>query len=141
MGLELLHDRGRGPELIGTRITIYNLIPDFLNANKTEKAICDFYKISPQQVAAARTYVLENYDAVMAKHREIEEWLNQDNPPELVEHAKVVRVRMKLYKEWMNLRSEAARERNGDSSPGSFPTFEEWESDHGVVAEPQDASR
>ena len=73
MGLELLHDRGRGPELIGTRITIYNLIPDFLNANKTEKAICDFYKISPQQVAAARTYVLENYDAVMAKHREIEE--------------------------------------------------------------------
>lgn len=32
MSNELMHDRGRGPEIIGTRITVYNLLPYFSTA-------------------------------------------------------------------------------------------------------------
>ena len=33
---ELIHDRGRGPEIVATRITVYNLLPYFLDGAVTE---------------------------------------------------------------------------------------------------------
>ena len=39
MTAEFIHDRGRGPEIIGTRITVYNLLPDLLHPTTTEGSI------------------------------------------------------------------------------------------------------
>ena len=33
MANDLIHDRGRGPEIVGTRITVYNLLPHLLSSN------------------------------------------------------------------------------------------------------------
>src|SRR4051794_24070519 len=40
MATELIHDRGRGPELVGTRITVQDLFPYFLDPTATEAYVC-----------------------------------------------------------------------------------------------------
>jgi uncharacterized protein (DUF433 family) len=72
MANELIHDRGRGPEIAGTRITVSNLLPDFLEPAKTEADICRIYELTPDQVSAARAYVLISAETILAKHLEIE---------------------------------------------------------------------
>jgi uncharacterized protein (DUF433 family) len=54
MATAAIHDRGRGPEIEGTRITVYNLLPHFLVEEATEASICRRYDLTPEQVAAAR---------------------------------------------------------------------------------------
>jgi hypothetical protein len=41
MATEFIHDRGRGPELVGTRITVYNLLPNFLDPMATDAHVCN----------------------------------------------------------------------------------------------------
>ena len=53
MANNIIHDRGRGPEIVGTRITIYNLLPEFLDPSVTEASLCELYELTPEQVAAA----------------------------------------------------------------------------------------
>jgi hypothetical protein len=38
MATNLIHDRGRGPEIDGTRITVYNLLSDLLDPTATMAA-------------------------------------------------------------------------------------------------------
>ncbi len=101
MSADLIHDRGRGPEIVGTRITVYNLLPDFLDAAKTEAEICRFYKLEPEQVAAARAYVLNNAETVLAKHLEIEARLAAGNPPQLAEKLRETHSALLKFKEWL----------------------------------------
>jgi uncharacterized protein (DUF433 family) len=70
---ELIQDRGRGPEITGTRITVYNLLQSFLDPTVTEEEICRVYGLTSGQVAAARAYVLSNPETVLAEHLKIEE--------------------------------------------------------------------
>ena len=80
MGTDLIHDRGRGPEIVGTRITVYNLLPHFLDPSATEAYICRVYELTPEQVAAARAYVLNNPETVLAEHLAIEARMAAGNP-------------------------------------------------------------
>ena len=48
----LIHDRGRGPEIAGTRITVYTLLQSFLDPTVTEDEICRTYELTAAQVAA-----------------------------------------------------------------------------------------
>src|ERR1700688_2427356 len=88
MAADLIHDRGRGPEVVGTRITVYNLLPHFLDPTATEAYICRLYELTPEQTAAARAYVLNNLDTVLARHLELETRMAAGNPPEVMERAK-----------------------------------------------------
>ena len=134
MASDLIHDRGRGPEVIGTRITVYNLLVDFLDASKTESYICKVYQLSPEQVAAARAYVLNNPETVLAKHLQIEQRMAAGNPPEVIEHAKKTHATFLSFKDWLVARERADAQdqeaeslsetgRNGNTR---FPTFREW---------------
>ena len=96
--MELIHDRGRGPEIIGTRITVYNLLPYFLDPSTTETGIAELYGLTVEQVAAARAYALNHAEAVLARHREIEARLARGNPPELVEQLKNTHARLLQFK-------------------------------------------
>ncbi len=107
MSADLIHDRGRGPEIVGTRITVYNLLPDFLDAAKTEAEICRFYKLEPEQVASARAYVLNNAETVLAKHLEIEARLAVGNPPQLAERLRETHSTLLKFKEWLVSRDRA----------------------------------
>src|SRR3954447_928903 len=100
MTTELIHNRGRGPEIVGTRITVYNLLPDFLDPTATEAYLCRFYQLTPEQVAAARAYVLNNADIVLARHLEIEARIAAGNPPEVIERAERIRATLRKFKEW-----------------------------------------
>jgi len=134
MATDLLHDRGRGPEIVGTRITVYHLLPHFLDSATTEADLCRIYELTPEQVAAARAYVLNNPDTVLAKHLEIEARMAVGNPPQVIERAKETHATLLRFKEWLVQREEAAAQeqsaevasesdRNGS---GRFPTFKEW---------------
>jgi uncharacterized protein (DUF433 family) len=130
MAADLLHDRGRGPEVVGTRITVYNLLVDFLDPTKTESYICKLYELTPEQVAAARAYILNNPDTVLARHLQIEERIAAGNPPEVVEQAKKTHAAFLSFKQWLVEREKAeALDKAAEASrPGNerFPSFREW---------------
>lgn len=130
MPTDLIHDRGRGPELVGTRITVYNLLPYFLDATATEAEICRVYSLTAEQVAAVRAYILNNPDTVLAQHLKIEERIAKGNPPELVEQMKRTHETFLRFKAWLDDRkaAEAARERSDGGGAGStrIPTFREF---------------
>ncbi len=56
MTTDLIQDHGRGPEVVGTRITVYNLLQSFLDPTVTECEICRVYDLTAQQVAARAYY-------------------------------------------------------------------------------------
>ena len=135
MATDLIHDRGRGPELVGTRITVYNLLPNFLDASATEAYICKLYDLSPEQVAAARAYVLNHPDTVLARHLEIEARMAEGNPPEVIEQAERLHATFLRFKEWAakeRQANEADEARGGTKSAGDRtgagrgPSFREW---------------
>ena len=129
MESDLLHYRNRGPEIAGTRITVYNLLPHLLDPTCTEGQLCDAYDLTPRQVAAARAYVLNHYEAVMAEHRRIQSRLDAGNPPEVLEQAREVRGRLKSFREWL-AEKQSATDRTPSGVNGAaaapFPTFHEW---------------
>jgi uncharacterized protein (DUF433 family) len=127
MASNVIHDRGRGPEIVGTRITVYNLLQSFLDPRVTEEEICRVYELTPEQVAAARAYVLSNPETVLAEHLKIEERMAAGNPPEVRQQAERARSTFKSFKEWLAQREAAESEENGaPERPRRFPTFREW---------------
>jgi uncharacterized protein (DUF433 family) len=127
MASNLIQDRGRGPEITGTRITVYNLLQSFLDPRVTEEEICRVYGLAPEQVAAARAYVLSNPDTVLAEHLRIEEKLAAENPPEVRQQAERAKATFKSFKDWLAEREAAGAVEDGAGErPHRFPTFREW---------------
>ncbi len=127
MSSNVIHDRGRGPEIAGTRITVCNLLQSFLDPSVTEEEICRIYALTPEQVAAARAYVLSNPDTVLAEHLRIEEKMAAENPPEVRRQAEQAKSTFKSFKDWLAARDAAdAGEDEAPDRPGRFPTFREW---------------
>jgi uncharacterized protein (DUF433 family) len=130
MAEDLIHDRGRGPEIIGTRVTVYNLLPYFLDPSATEARVSCLYQLTPEQVAAARAYVLNNADVVLAEHLKIEERLSTGNPSEVIEAARRTHERLLAFKKWLREREQSeADELHADPCPSESstrPTFPEW---------------
>jgi uncharacterized protein (DUF433 family) len=128
------HDRDRGYEIVGMRINVYHLLPYFLDPIATEADICSSFGLTPQQVAAARAYVLAHAETVLAQHRKIEERIAVGNPPELVEQAKRTHELFVKFKHWLETRrdnqaSAEADVRHPKESSGfttALPTFREW---------------
>jgi uncharacterized protein (DUF433 family) len=123
---DLIQDRG--PEIAGTRITVYNLLPYFLDPTATEDYIGRLYDLMPEQVAAARAYVLHNIDTVLDQHLKIEARIAAGNPPEVIEQAKLTRARFQKFREWLAERDRtAAKESTAEiAARNGFPTFQEW---------------
>jgi uncharacterized protein (DUF433 family) len=75
-------NRGRGPELAGTRITIYNLLPYFEDG-WSDSAIAEVYNISCDQILALRNYFEQHKEEVPLKNGKILERIAQGNAPEV----------------------------------------------------------
>ncbi len=133
MGAECIVDRGRGPEVAGTRITVYNLLTHFLDATATEASICRLYDLTPEQVAAARAYVFAHADTVPAGHLRIEARIAEGNAPEVIAQARESRATLLRFKEWpAQQHKDGAGDRLG---AGGRPSFREWLA--GQEAKPQ----
>jgi len=93
-------DRGRGPELEGTRITVYCLLPYFEDG-LTDAEIARWMELSSAQVAAMRQYFADHKEEVLAENREILASIAKGNPPEIkaldaAAHAKFKALRKQL---------------------------------------------
>ncbi len=75
-------DRGRGPEIAGTRITVYDVL-DYHRTGWHRDMIADTLTLSSQQVEVAIRYIEEHRDEVMADYEEMRARDARGNPPEL----------------------------------------------------------
>jgi uncharacterized protein (DUF433 family) len=116
----------QGPEILGTRLTVYHLLDSFLNPTVTESEICRVYNLTAQQVATARAFVLRNPDIVLAEHLKIEERLAARNPPQIREAAERAKATFKSFKDWLAEKQAANHEEDEMDRPGRLPTFKEW---------------
>jgi uncharacterized protein (DUF433 family) len=75
-------DRGRGPEIEGTRITVFD-IWDYSRQNWHRDAIAATLRLSSAQVAAALSYIDEHKSEVLAQYERILERERRGNSPEV----------------------------------------------------------
>ena len=77
-------DRGRGPEIRGTRITVYDVL-DYRELGWNHIRIAALFQVSSQEVLDAISYIQENKTAIMAEYKAIVERSERGNGPELQE--------------------------------------------------------
>jgi uncharacterized protein (DUF433 family) len=75
-------DRGRGPEIKGTRVTVYDVLDYALECWPPER-IAVWFKIRPQQVEAAIDYVRDHSVEVLTNYVKILERCEKGNQPEV----------------------------------------------------------
>jgi uncharacterized protein (DUF433 family) len=75
-------DRGRGPEIAGTRITVYDVL-DYHKLGWHRDMIADTLELSSHEVELAIRYIEENRDVVMEAYERILARHARGNPPEL----------------------------------------------------------
>jgi uncharacterized protein (DUF433 family) len=93
---ELIHDRGRGPEIKGTRITVYDILDYALECWPAER-IAAWFDLQSSQVEAAIEYIGEHKIEVLTEYVKILERCQRGNRPELqakldARHAKFMEV-------------------------------------------------
>lgn len=100
-------DRGRGPEIAGTRITVYDVL-DYLDAGWHEAPIASLFRISSRQVLAAIKYIEEHESEVRGEYQEMLERDARGNPPEI--EAKLKESHEKLLARLEELRQARVQE-------------------------------
>jgi len=88
-------DRGRGPEIAGTRVTVYH-IWEFHRAGDSRDDIALAFGISSRQVQAAIDYIAAHRDEVEREYAKIQERIGRGNPDWVQDRLK--RNREKLQK-------------------------------------------
>jgi len=111
----VLIDRGRGPEIAGTRITIYDVL-DYHRAGWHPTAIAATLDVSSQQVQAALQYIADNETEVMARYQEILDRIARGNSPEVL--AKLSQSRAKLRALEEKAKQALAQENGHAGDPG-----------------------
>lgn len=106
-------DRGRGPELAGTRITVFDVLPHF-QEGWHHSSIALWFGLSSAQVLALHAYFKEHEAEVLAADRAIRERHARGNPPEVQARLREGRVR------WQALRERLSRQpREGANGAGN----------------------
>src|SRR5947209_3996912 len=91
-------DRGRGPEIKGTRTTVYNLVPYFLD-NWQPSEIAAACGLSSEQVLAMVEYFEAHKDEVMVVHKRIEARNAKGNSPEVEARRPLQRAKVEALRE------------------------------------------
>src|SRR4051794_39887601 len=76
-------DRGDGPKIEGTRITVYAVL-EYLKHGRQRDWIAAFFRLSSAQVQAAIDYIRDNEETVNAEYEKIMARIAKGNPPEIV---------------------------------------------------------
>jgi uncharacterized protein (DUF433 family) len=75
-------NRGRGPEIEGSRITVYDVL-DYLDDGRPAGEIAHLFHLETEQVNVAIRYIEDHRDEVMAVYQKMLERDARGNPPEL----------------------------------------------------------
>src|SRR5438067_7209767 len=108
-----IHDRGRGPEIKGTRITVYDILDHYLDG-RHHTWIAAFFRLSSDQVLAAFDYIEAHRAAVMAEYRQMLAREKAGNPPHVramlnASHRKLMALKRKLSGSPTSRRGKNAR--------------------------------
>ena len=79
----MIHDRGRGPEIKGTRITVYVIMDYYGKPEWPAERIAELYQLSVPQVRAALDYITAHEDELVPVYRRMIERAARGNPPEV----------------------------------------------------------
>jgi uncharacterized protein (DUF433 family) len=112
--MEMIINRGRGPEIAGTRITVFNIL-DYTTQNWHHTAIAASLRISSAQVKAAIQYIEEHKEEVMAEYQEMLDRDARGNPPEI--QAKLDAITAKYNVLWADKLKKAGLLENGNARP------------------------
>jgi len=108
-------DRGRGPEIVGTRITIYDIL-DYAKHDWHPSSIALWFGLSTEQVRAALDYIEEHREQVMAEYQDILDRCARGNSPAV--RARIDANRKKFVETVERIR-QASKGRNGNAgNPG-----------------------
>jgi len=102
---------GRGPEIAGTRITVYDVL-EYDKAGWHRDMIAAILSLSSHQVEAAIRYIEEHRDEVIASYERNMERIRRGNPPEL--QAKLDAAHERLQSRLRELRE--AKDRRGQDA-------------------------
>ncbi|MCI0741838.1 MAG: DUF433 domain-containing protein [Gemmataceae bacterium] len=107
-------NRGRGPEIAGTRITVYDIL-DYHDAGWHHTLIAATLLISSDQVLAALDYIEQHKDEVRANYQKILDRIARGNPPEI--QAKLDAIDAKYRVLWADRLKKS--QPNGDEDEGN----------------------
>lgn len=91
-------DRGRGPEIAGTRITVYD-VWDYAKSGWHPTAIAALFRLSSAQIAAALDYIEAHKAEVLVEYQRIMDRAAQGNPPELQTRFAASHARLQTFRE------------------------------------------
>jgi uncharacterized protein (DUF433 family) len=110
---DIISDSGRGPEIRGTRITVYDVLA-YLDEGFTPDEIASYLSLTTAQTAAAVRYVEGQRDRLTAEARRAEERRSEGNPPAVAEALEETSQRFQLFRQWL---AERRRAENGSAAP------------------------
>jgi uncharacterized protein (DUF433 family) len=103
-------DRGGGPEIAGTRITVYD-VWEYARHGHHHTYIAVLLGLSSNQVLAALEYIEQHKEEVLAEYQKILDRISRSHPPEL--QAKIDAMHAKYERLWAERRKKALE--NGDA--------------------------
>jgi uncharacterized protein (DUF433 family) len=117
MGAQIIN-RGRGPEIEGTRITVYDMM-DYLQEGWRYDQIAGLFRLPPDDIQAAIAYIEAHKEEVMTVYRQIlARHQNVQYAPEV--EAKLARNRQKLQAKLAEIRArQQAESGHADTHGGS----------------------
>jgi uncharacterized protein (DUF433 family) len=93
-------DRGRGPQLSTSRITVQDLVPYFQEGCSHEEILRWIPSLTSEEIAAVQHYYLEHKEALDEEDRQIQEQHAQrKNPPEIERIREAGRAKMQVLRE------------------------------------------
>ena len=113
----IIHDRGRGPEIEGTRITVYDVMDYYLDGWPAGR-IANWLSQRTDDIQAAIDYIEAHRAEVDEAYRKIVERAERGNPPEIRALIEANRPLAEAKKAEILRRAREAK-RNGTKPEGS----------------------
>ena len=111
----LLHDRGRGPEIKGTRITVYAMF-ELIEQGWSAERLAEFFQVSVPQATAVIEYVRTNHAEVKSDFEQIRARHARGNPPHL--QARLAKSRQQFLSRLTDAQRRRWEELNGERATG-----------------------
>ena len=110
-----ISDRGRGPEIKGTRITVYDVYHYLESGDWQEQEIAEILGLSMDQLKEAIRFIGDNKTDIQKVHQQIDDRIARGNPPEI--DAKLAESRKNREELLQQGRDAKHQEKNGVGDP------------------------
>ena len=91
-------DRGRGPEIAGSRITVYDVLAE-TQAGATPEELARWYQLDVAQIQLALEYIDENREQVLRDYEAIRARHARGNTPEIQARLEKTRARLQAARD------------------------------------------